>query len=113
VEARQQFENTLMEIYSQNLSLEVEKQLWFDYIAFEKSTGNLQRAKLLYERALLSLDSDLAFWLQYVDFIQRSLKDIASVRAKFEARKASSGAYSQGDIVELMLENALFEEEQN
>jgi hypothetical protein len=43
----------------------------------------------------------------------RSLKDIASVRAKFEARKASSSAYSQGDIVELMLENALFEEEQN
>ncbi len=73
----------------------------------------MQRAKLLYERALLSLDSNLAFWLQYVDFIQRSLKDIASVRAKFEARKASGSAYSQGDIVELMLENALFEEEQN
>lgn len=35
------------------------------------------------------------------------------MRAKFEARKASSSAYSQGDIVELMLENALFEEEQN
>ena len=61
---------------------------------------------------MLSLDSDLAFWLQYVDFIQRSLKDIASVRAKYEARK-SSGAYSHSDIVDLMLENALFEEEQN
>jgi hypothetical protein len=69
VEARQQFENTLTEIYSQNLSLDVEKQLWHDYIAFEKSQNNLSRAKLLYERALLSLDSDMPFWLQYVDFI--------------------------------------------
>jgi hypothetical protein len=68
---------------------------------------------LLFERALLSLDSDLSFWLEYVDFIYRSLKDIASVRAKFEARKASSAAYSQTDIVELLLENAVFEEEQN
>ena len=37
VEARQQYENTLTEIYAQNLSLDVEKQLWHDYIAFEKS----------------------------------------------------------------------------
>jgi hypothetical protein len=60
---------------------------------------------------LISLDSDLSFWLQYVDFIQRDMKDIASVRAKFEARKASIGAYNNGDLVELMLENASFEEE--
>jgi hypothetical protein len=113
VEARQQYESTLTEIYSQNLSLDVEKQLWHNYIEFEKSQNNMQRAKLLYERALLSLDSDLSFWLQYVDFIQRTLKDTASVRAKFEARKSSIGAYSHSDIVELMLENALFEEEQS
>jgi len=69
VEARQQYESTLTEIYSQNLSLDVEKQLWHNYIEFEKSQNNMQRAKLLYERALLSLDSDLSFWLQYVDFI--------------------------------------------
>jgi adenylate cyclase class IV len=41
------------------------------------------------------------------------LKDIAGVRAKFEARKAASSAYNQTDIVELLLENASFEEEQN
>lgn len=40
------------------------------------------------------------------------MKDYASVRAKFEARKASIGNYNSNDIVELMLENAAFEEEQ-
>lgn len=41
VEARHQFEHTLTEIYSQNLSLDVEKQLWYDYISFEKSQNHL------------------------------------------------------------------------
>ena len=113
VDIRQPFERAITQIYLNNQSLQIEKQAWLEYILFEKNErNNLQRAKLLYERALISLDSDLHFWLQYVDFIQRSLKDYASVRAKFEARKASIGTYNSNDIVELMLENAAFEEEQ-
>ena len=34
-------------------------------------------------------------------------------RAKFENRKASIGAYNTGDLVELTIENAMFEEEQS
>ena len=34
-------------------------------------------------------------------------------RAKFENRKASIGAYNTSDIVELTIENAMFEEEQS
>ena len=34
-------------------------------------------------------------------------------RAKFENRKASIGAYNTGDLVELIIENAMFEEEQS
>ena len=66
----------------------------------------------MYERALLSLDSDLQFWLLYVSFIQRQLKDVSLARAKFEMRKASVGAYKVGDLCELTIENAMFEEEQ-
>jgi hypothetical protein len=44
----------------------------------------MARAKLIYERALMSLESDFSFWMQYVNFLQRSLKDNALVRAKFE-----------------------------
>jgi len=67
----------------------------------------------LYEKPLLSLDSDLQFWLNYVNFIQRRLKDVTLARAKFENRKASIGAYNTSDIVELTIENAMFEEEQS
>ena len=61
--------------------------------------------------ALLSLDSDLQFWLLYINFIQRRLKDVTLARAKFENRKTSIGAYNIGDLVELTIENAMFEEE--
>jgi len=49
----------------------------------------MSRAKLVFERALQSLDSDFSFWLQYVTFLQRQVKDIALVRAKFEQKKNS------------------------
>ena len=91
----------------------VEKQAWLSYITFEINKQEFQRARLLYERALLSLDSDLQFWLLYVNFIQRRLKDVTLARAKFENRKASIGAYNTGDLVELTIENAMFEEEQS
>lgn len=55
----------------------------------------------------------MSFWFQYVSFIQHSIKDIALVRAKFESRRTSLSADRVDDLVELMLENALFEEEQN
>ena len=48
----------------------------------------------------------------YVSFIQRQLKDVSLARAKFEMRKASVGAYRVGDLCELTIENAMFEEEQ-
>jgi hypothetical protein len=35
----------------------------------------LKRAKLLFERALISLDKDKHFWISYVQFIDRNLKD--------------------------------------
>ena len=70
------------------------------------------RARLLYERALVSLDLDLQFWLSYINFIQHTLKDPSLARAKFEARRASTSSLQVSDLVELMIENAMFEEEQ-
>jgi len=70
------------------------------------------RARLLYERALISLDLDLQFWLSYVNFIQQTLKDASLVRAKFESRRSSINSQNIGDLVELMIEHAMFEEEQ-
>jgi hypothetical protein len=73
----------------------------------------LKRAKLLYERALIQLDKDRAFWLQYVRFIEKTMKDPQLVRAKYENRiKMSSGA-SKYEMLEIMMEQALFEEEQS
>jgi len=66
---RQPFEDTINVIYQSNQSLQVEKQAWLSYITFEINKQEFQRARLLYERALLSLDSDLQFWLLYVNFI--------------------------------------------
>jgi hypothetical protein len=66
---------------------------------------------MLYERALLSLDLDLQFWMSYVDFIQKFLKDPTLVRAKFESRKASVNSQNVSDLIDLLIENALFEEE--
>ena len=70
------------------------------------------RARLIYERALISLDLDLQFWLSYVNFIHQTLRDPSLVRAKFESRRASINSQNIGDLVELMIEHAMFEEEQ-
>lgn len=94
------------------MSLAEEKQAWLAYISFEIEKGEPSRARLLYERALISLDLDLQFWLGYVNFIQHSLKDTSLARAKFESRRASMSSQNVGDLVELMIENAMFEEEQ-
>lgn len=52
------------------MSLFDEKKAWLSYIAFEISKDEPSRARLLYERALISLDLDLQFWLSYISFIQ-------------------------------------------
>ena len=72
-----------------NLSLIDEKKAWLDYINFEIGCDEMVRARLLYERALVSLDLDHQFWLSYINFIQQTLKDASLVRAKFESRRAS------------------------
>ena len=41
------------------MSLAEEKQAWLSYINFEIEKGEPVRARLLYERALISLDLDL------------------------------------------------------
>lgn len=66
------------------------------------------RAKLLFERGLISLDRDREFWLKYIIFIEKNLKDPTLVRAKFENRLKHCDKH---EMIEVLLENALFEEE--
>ena len=106
------FEDAIKRILMANLSLIDEKKAWLDYINFEIGCDEMVRARLLYERALVSLDLDHQFWLSYINFIQQTLKDASLVRAKFESRRASTSSQNVGDLVELMIEHALFEEEQ-
>ena len=94
------------------MSLAEEKRAWQSYIKFELDKNEPNRARQLYERALISLDLDLHFWLGYITFIQHTLKDVSLARAKFESRRASTSSLNMGDLVELMIENAMFEEEQ-
>ena len=111
VSERLPFEDAIKHIHSQDLSLADEKKAWLSYIAFEVQRGEPDRARLLYERALISLDLDIQFWLAYCSFIQMTLKDASLVRAKFESRRASINSQNIGDLVELMIEHAMFEEE--
>ena len=83
------YEDTIKHIHAANLSLADEKQAWLSYISFEIQKDEPVRARLLYERALISLDLDLQFWLSYVNFIHQTLRDPSLVRAKFESRRAS------------------------
>ena len=83
------FEDAIKQIHAANLSLADEQQAWMSYIKFEMDKDEPVRARLLYERALISLDLDLQFWLSYINFIQLTLKDPSLVRAKFESRRAS------------------------
>lgn len=60
-----------MRIWEQGLTVVEEKKAWMDYIQYELDQGMLKRAKLLYERALISLDKDKEFWLQYIQFLEK------------------------------------------
>lgn len=69
VTERVPFEDAIKHIHANNLSLADEKEAWLSYINFEITKEEPMRAKLLYERALISLDLDLQFWLAYIAFI--------------------------------------------
>lgn len=66
VDARLVFEDKITQIFNDNRPVEEEKQAWSDYIKFEIDQGMQKRAKLLYERALISLDKDTHFWISYI-----------------------------------------------
>ena len=53
------FEEAIKRILTEELSVADEKQAWLSYIAFEVQRGEPDRARLLYERALISVDQDL------------------------------------------------------
>lgn len=63
------FEDEIKQIHATNMSLADEKRAWLGYICFELEKGEPNRACQLYERALISLDLDLHFWLSYIGFI--------------------------------------------
>jgi len=69
VSERVPFEDAIKHIHANNLSLAEEKEAWLSYINFEIAKEEPMRAKLLYERALISHDLDLQFWLSYISFI--------------------------------------------
>ncbi len=109
VDARIVFEDKITQIFNDNRPIEEEKQAWSDYIKFEIDQGMPKRAKLLYERALISLDKDTHFWISYIQFIEKNLKDPQLARAKFENKIKIADKY---ETIDFMLETALFEEEQ-
>lgn len=63
----------------------------------------------MFERGLIHLDRDRNFWISYVQFIEKYLKDQALVRAKFENKLKHC---DKTETVDIMIENAMFEEEQ-
>jgi pre-mRNA-processing factor 39 len=75
VQQRLTYEQGIMSVWQLGLTREQERKVWQDYIEFEIQQGQPKRAKLLYERALISLDKDTQFWLQYVRFIEKGLRD--------------------------------------
>lgn len=109
VAERAPFETAIAEIWK--LTRDEERDLWRKYIAFELERGNVKRAKLIYERALITMDKDRSFWLSYINFIDKTLKDPQMVRAKFENRIKLIQVSDKNETLELMLEQALFEEE--
>jgi hypothetical protein len=75
VDARLVFEDQIMNIWQNGRPLEEEKEVWVEYIKFEISQGMQKRAKLLYERGLISLDKDRHFWISYIQFLEKNIRD--------------------------------------
>ena len=59
VNERMPYEEAIKQILTEELSLADEKQAWLSYLSFEVQRDEPDRARLLYERALISLDLDL------------------------------------------------------
>lgn len=66
VDARKVYEDKIMKIWSEGKPLEEEKEAWIEYVQFEIAQGMPKRAKLLYERGLISLDKDRHFWISFI-----------------------------------------------
>ncbi len=103
------FERTIMTIWEEQRTLEEEKDAWNQYINFEVEQKMNKRAKLLFERGLISLDRNLEFFFSYLRFLDQHMKDPTLVRAKLEMRLKHC---DRREVVDVMLENAAFEEEQ-
>lgn len=95
------------------MSLVDEREAWQAYIEFEISQQMPKRAKLLFERALITMDRDRLFWLEYIRFLEKTLRDPQLVRAKIENRLKTLSQTNKNETLELLMEQALFEEEQN
>lgn len=112
VQERAAFEKSVMGGSSSKGQIEE----WTKYINFEISQEQPRRAKLLYERAMSSsieAENDTELWLRYTGFIQDHLKDASLVRAKFEQKLKYSDLLSAKNKVDILIENATFEEMQS
>jgi len=58
----------------------------------------------------VQLSNDIDLWRKYINFIQEHLKDASSVRANFEQKMKHSKLMSTATKIDIMLENASFEE---
>mmetsp|Transcript_13368 Transcript_13368/g.22753 ORF Transcript_13368/g.22753 Transcript_13368/m.22753 type:complete len:410 (-) Transcript_13368:53-1282(-) len=86
------------------------------YIQLEQESKEVKRAQYLYERALsssLDFENDIQFWMKYIKFIQEHLNDVSLARAKFEQKQQNSKLMQSRCKVEVMIQSAVFEENQN
>lgn len=58
-------------------------------------------------------ENDTDLWLRYTNFIQDHLKDPSLVRAKFDQKLKNSDLLSARSKVDILIENAAFEEIQS
>lgn len=61
----------------------------------------------------IEAENDTELWLRYTNFIQDQLKDASLVRAKFEQKLKCSDLLSAKSKVDILIENAAFEEMQS
>jgi vacuolar-type H+-ATPase catalytic subunit A/Vma1 len=67
---------------------------------------------LLFERALQERTPDIQLYLHYADFCAKSLKDMSAARALYERARTNLASFPNLKAsIQLALENALFEEE--
>ena len=91
---------------------------WTDYINFEASKGEKLRASALYRRAMsksITAQTDVSFWLKYVKFLYTQMaaeQGKTTARILFETKMGDKDSQflSNGDKIDILLENARFEE---